>query len=55
MNLAGVRQMAWFQNVTVILKFLPLLFVGVLGGSSSRTHILVPSMLQAEVFTAVLA
>jgi APA family basic amino acid/polyamine antiporter len=30
-NLAGVRQMAWFQNVTVILKFLPLLFVGVVG------------------------
>ena len=31
MNLAGVRQMAWFQNVTVVLKFLPLLFVGVVG------------------------
>jgi APA family basic amino acid/polyamine antiporter len=30
-NLAGVRQMAWFQNITVILKFLPLLFVGVVG------------------------
>jgi APA family basic amino acid/polyamine antiporter len=30
-NLAGVRQMAWFQNVTVVLKFLPLLFVGVAG------------------------
>ncbi len=30
-NLVGVRQMAWFQNVTVILKFLPLLFVGVVG------------------------
>jgi basic amino acid/polyamine antiporter, APA family len=30
-NLAGVRQMAWFQNLTVILKFLPLLFVGVAG------------------------
>ena len=30
-NLAGVRQMAWFQNVTVALKFLPLLFVGVVG------------------------
>jgi len=26
-----VRQMAWFQNVTVVLKFLPLLFVGVVG------------------------
>src|SRR3982751_1101189 len=24
-NLAGVRQMAWFQNLTVVLKFLPLL------------------------------
>ena len=24
-NLVGVRQMAWFQNVTVVLKFLPLL------------------------------
>ena len=30
-NLAGVRQMAWFQNVTVVLKFLPLLFVGTVG------------------------
>jgi APA family basic amino acid/polyamine antiporter len=30
-NLAGVRQMAWFQNVTVVLKFLPLVFVGVVG------------------------
>jgi len=30
-NLAGVRQMAWFQNVTVVLKFLPLLLVAVVG------------------------
>ena len=30
-NLAGVREMSWFQNVTVVLKFLPLLFVGVVG------------------------
>jgi APA family basic amino acid/polyamine antiporter len=30
-NLAGVRQMAWFQNATVALKFLPLLFVAVVG------------------------
>jgi basic amino acid/polyamine antiporter, APA family len=30
-NLAGLRQIAWFQNVTVVLKFLPLLFVGVVG------------------------
>jgi APA family basic amino acid/polyamine antiporter len=30
-NLAGVRQMAWFQNATVVLKFLPLIFVGVIG------------------------
>ena len=30
-NLAGVRQMAWFQNVTVVLKFLPLLLVGTVG------------------------
>lgn len=30
-NLAGVRKMAWFQNVTVALKFLPLLMVGTLG------------------------
>jgi APA family basic amino acid/polyamine antiporter len=30
-NLAGVRQMAWFQNVTVVLKFVPLLFVGIVG------------------------
>jgi basic amino acid/polyamine antiporter, APA family len=30
-NLAGVKQMAWFQNLTVVLKFLPLLLVGVAG------------------------
>jgi APA family basic amino acid/polyamine antiporter len=30
-NLVGVRQMAWFQNVTVVLKFLPLLLAGTLG------------------------
>jgi basic amino acid/polyamine antiporter, APA family len=30
-NLAGVKQMAWFQNLTVVLKFLPLLFVGIVG------------------------
>ncbi len=30
-NLVGIRQMAWFQNVTVVLKFVPLLFVGVVG------------------------
>jgi uncharacterized protein (DUF885 family) len=30
-NLAGIRQMAWFQNLTVVLKFLPLLVVGVAG------------------------
>ncbi|MHB1510749.1 MAG: APC family permease [Acidimicrobiales bacterium] len=30
-NLAGVRQMAWFQNVMVVLKFVPLLFIGVVG------------------------
>jgi APA family basic amino acid/polyamine antiporter len=30
-NLAGVRQMAVFQNITVVLKFLPLLFVGLAG------------------------
>jgi APA family basic amino acid/polyamine antiporter len=30
-NLTGIRQMAWMQNTTVVLKFLPLLFVGVVG------------------------
>jgi APA family basic amino acid/polyamine antiporter len=30
-NLVGVRQMALFQNITVVLKFLPLLVVGVVG------------------------
>lgn len=30
-NLTGIRQMAWFQNTTVVLKFVPLLFVGVVG------------------------
>ena len=31
LNLAGVRQMAWFQNLTVVLKFLPILFIAVAG------------------------
>jgi APA family basic amino acid/polyamine antiporter len=30
-NLAGIRQMAWFQNLTVVLKFVPLLFVAIFG------------------------
>jgi basic amino acid/polyamine antiporter, APA family len=30
-NLAGVKQMAIFQNITVVLKFLPLLAVGLVG------------------------
>ncbi len=30
-NLVGVRQMAIFQNITVVLKFLPLLVVGTIG------------------------
>jgi basic amino acid/polyamine antiporter, APA family len=30
-NLGGIRQTAWVQNVTVVLKYLPLLFVGVVG------------------------
>jgi basic amino acid/polyamine antiporter, APA family len=30
-NLAGIRQTAWVQNVTVVLKYLPLLFVAVVG------------------------
>lgn len=30
-NLVGVRRMAAFQTITVVLKFLPLLFVGVVG------------------------
>jgi len=36
LNLGGIRQMAWFQNVTVVLKFLPLLFVGVVGWAFVR-------------------
>ena len=30
-NLVGVRQMAWFQTLTVVLKFLPLAVVGIVG------------------------
>ena len=30
-NLVGVRQMAWFQNATVVLKFLPLAVIGIVG------------------------
>jgi len=31
LNLGGIRQTAWVQNLTVVLKYLPLLFVGVAG------------------------
>jgi basic amino acid/polyamine antiporter, APA family len=37
-NLAGIHQMAWFQNITVILKFVPLLFVGVIGWFFVQAH-----------------
>jgi APA family basic amino acid/polyamine antiporter len=37
-NLAGVRQMAWVQNLTVILKFLPLLFLSVVGWFFIQTN-----------------
>ena len=37
-NLAGVRQFAWFNNVTVVLKFLPLLFVAVVGWAYAQSH-----------------
>jgi APA family basic amino acid/polyamine antiporter len=30
-NLVGIKQMAWFQNLTVVLKFLPLALVGIVG------------------------
>jgi len=30
-NLAGIRQMAFFQHLTVVLKFLPLALVGIVG------------------------
>ncbi|MGC8480008.1 MAG: APC family permease [Acidimicrobiales bacterium] len=30
-NLFGARQMAWLQNVTVVLKFIPLAVVGIVG------------------------
>ncbi len=30
-NLVGTRQMAWFQNITVVLKFIPLVLVGIVG------------------------
>ena len=30
-NLGGIRQTAWLQNLTVVLKYLPLLFVAVVG------------------------
>jgi len=30
-NLIGVKQTAWLQNVTVVLKFIPLLIVGIVG------------------------
>jgi len=30
-NLAGIRHTAWLQNLTVVLKYLPLLFVAVVG------------------------
>jgi len=37
-NLVGVRQMAWFQNITVVLKFLPLALVGIVGWFFVKAH-----------------
>jgi APA family basic amino acid/polyamine antiporter len=37
-NLVGVRQVAWVQNITVVLKFLPLALVGILGWFFIRVH-----------------
>ena len=37
-NLIGVKQMAWFQNITVVLKFLPLLVVGIVGWFFVSAH-----------------
>ena len=37
-NLVGVKQMAWFQNVSVVLKFLPLVVVGVVGWFFTRAE-----------------
>ena len=51
-NLVGVRQMAWFQNVTVVLKFLPLLFVGVVGWFFVRAPTSARSTPRAEASTA---
>jgi APA family basic amino acid/polyamine antiporter len=41
-NLAGVHQMAWFQNITVVLKFVPLMFIALVGWffvDTSRFHV----------------
>jgi len=51
-NLTGVRQMAWFQNITVVLKFLPLLFVVSWAGSSSPRLISDHLMLRVAASTA---
>jgi APA family basic amino acid/polyamine antiporter len=37
-NLIGIKQMAWFQNVTVVLKFLPLALVGLIGWFFVSAH-----------------
>jgi len=37
-NLGGLRGMAWFQNVTVLLKYLPLLLVAVVGWFFIKTE-----------------
>jgi len=54
-NLTGVRQMAWFQNITVVLKFLPLLFVGVVGWFFVAKANFGPLMLRVAASTAVSA
>ncbi len=53
-NLAGVRNMAWFQNLTVVLKFLPLLFVGVVGWFFvTRAHFGVFNASGGSLYTAI--
>jgi APA family basic amino acid/polyamine antiporter len=54
-NLAGLRHMAWFQNVTVVLKYLPLLFVGVVGWFFVRAANFGPFNASAAACTAASA
>ncbi len=61
-NITGVRNIGWFQNVTVVLKFIPLLFMATVGlffiktanfGSFNPSHLSIVAAISAAAAIAL--